>query len=106
MSKEILVVLSEWGFWGEEVAGPLEVLDRHRNTATFITPNGLDDPLNHSALFPVRPCFNSENTGHNLEVRSTAPDKAGEGLKKLDARLLVGGSGPIVDESDLRRYGW
>ena len=24
MSKRILVVLSEWGYWGEELLGPLE----------------------------------------------------------------------------------
>lgn len=26
-TKKILVVLSEWGYWGEELVGPLEVLD-------------------------------------------------------------------------------
>ena len=25
--KKVLTVLSEWGFWGEELVGPLEVLD-------------------------------------------------------------------------------
>ena len=27
MSKKILVVLSEWGYWGEELVGPLEAFD-------------------------------------------------------------------------------
>ena len=40
MSKRILVVLSEWGYWGEELVGPLEVLDKHGYTLTFMTPNG------------------------------------------------------------------
>ena len=27
MSKKILVVVSEWGFWGEELVGPLEAFE-------------------------------------------------------------------------------
>ena len=29
MSRKILCVLSEWGFWGEELGGPLDALDKH-----------------------------------------------------------------------------
>ena len=137
MSKEVLVVLSEWGFWGEELVGPIEVLDKAGYKTTFMTPTGkrahalppsmtegyfdpplgkcvtdayfaqktreidastrLDNPLNLSELFPVRPYFNSENFGHGLEAYHNARDKAWEGLMKFDALLLVGGSGPIVD---------
>lgn len=38
--KKILVTLSEWGFWGEELVGPLEVLDAHGYETTFVTPKG------------------------------------------------------------------
>lgn len=38
--KKILVVLSEWGFWGEELVGPLEALDSAGYAITFATPNG------------------------------------------------------------------
>ena len=38
--RKILVVLSEWGFWGEELVGPLEVLDAHGCQSTFATPKG------------------------------------------------------------------
>jgi putative intracellular protease/amidase len=40
MNKQILVVLSEWGYWGEELVGPLEVFDEHGYTSTFMTPTG------------------------------------------------------------------
>ena len=40
MLKKILVVLSEWGFWGEELVGPLEVLDAAGYEVRFATPNG------------------------------------------------------------------
>src|SRR5512133_912262 len=38
--RQILTVLSEFGFWGEELVGPLEVLDEHGYTTAFMTPKG------------------------------------------------------------------
>lgn len=38
--KRILVVLSEWGYWGEELVGPLETFDAAGYDVTFITPTG------------------------------------------------------------------
>ena len=40
MSKRILVVLSEWGYWGEELVGPLDVLTSAGYSLDFMTPNG------------------------------------------------------------------
>ncbi len=40
LKKKILFVLSEWGFWGEELIGPLEVLEKADYTNEFATPNG------------------------------------------------------------------
>jgi putative intracellular protease/amidase len=40
LKKRILFVLSEWGFWGEELIGPLEVLSEAGYTIDFATPNG------------------------------------------------------------------
>lgn len=40
MSKQILIVLSEWGFWGEELIGPLEIFDAQGYTSVFCTPKG------------------------------------------------------------------
>lgn len=39
-TKKVLVMLSEWGYWGEELVGPLEVLDQHGYTSTFMTARG------------------------------------------------------------------
>jgi putative intracellular protease/amidase len=58
--KKILCCLSEWGYWGEELVGPLEVLDAHGYETIIMTPKGkrahalppsmeegyLDPPLN------------------------------------------------------------
>ena len=40
MSKRILVVLSEWGYWGEELIGPLDVCDEKGYEVDFMTPTG------------------------------------------------------------------
>lgn len=40
MSKKILIVLSEWGYWGEELIGPLEACDAAGYEITFLTPTG------------------------------------------------------------------
>lgn len=40
MSKKILIVLSEYGFWGEELVGPLDVLDQKGYDTVFMTPKG------------------------------------------------------------------
>ena len=38
--KRILFILSEWGYWGEELVAPLEVLDARGYETVFATPNG------------------------------------------------------------------
>ena len=40
MMRKILIVLSEWGFWGEELVGPLEVFDENGYASDFCTPTG------------------------------------------------------------------
>ncbi|MBP0456298.1 type 1 glutamine amidotransferase domain-containing protein [Streptomyces montanisoli] len=40
MSKRILVVLSEFGYWGEELVGPVEAFDARGYRITFATPTG------------------------------------------------------------------
>jgi len=38
--KKILIVLSEWGYWGEELVGPLETFDAAGYQVDFATPTG------------------------------------------------------------------
>ncbi|MBF2073094.1 MAG: type 1 glutamine amidotransferase domain-containing protein [Synechococcales cyanobacterium C42_A2020_086] len=40
MSRKILIVLSEWGYWGEELVGPLETFDAAGYQVDFATPTG------------------------------------------------------------------
>jgi putative intracellular protease/amidase len=38
--RRVLIVLSEWGYWGEELVGPLGEFDRVGYDVEFCTPNG------------------------------------------------------------------
>ena len=38
--KKIIFILSEWGYWGEELIGPLEACDHQGYEITFVTPTG------------------------------------------------------------------
>jgi putative intracellular protease/amidase len=39
-NRRILTILSEWGYWGEELVGPVEVLDKAGYELDFATPTG------------------------------------------------------------------
>ncbi len=40
MSRKVLCILSEWGFWGEELVGPLDALDKYGYEVVFATSKG------------------------------------------------------------------
>lgn len=40
MTRKILIVLTEWGYWGEELIGPLETFDAAGYQVDFATPTG------------------------------------------------------------------
>jgi putative intracellular protease/amidase len=44
MTKKILCCLSEWGYWGEELVAPYDVLMAHGYQIDFVTPNGEKPP--------------------------------------------------------------
>lgn len=50
--KKILIVLSEWGYWGEELVGPLEVFDKHGYAVDFMTPTGRKPPALPPSMEP------------------------------------------------------
>jgi putative intracellular protease/amidase len=44
MAKKVLCILSEYGYWGEELVGPLEALDAHGYDVVFATSSGRRPP--------------------------------------------------------------
>lgn len=74
--KKILVVLSEWGYWGEELVGPLETFDAAGYQVAFATPTG-KRPV---ALTPsMDPNFIDPPLGRTVVSKEMA-----EKVKKLD----------------------
>ncbi|MFH8386527.1 type 1 glutamine amidotransferase domain-containing protein [Kitasatospora sp. NPDC018058] len=143
MPKHILIVLSEYGYWAEELVGPLSEFDQRGYRVTFATPGGkraralppsldeeyvdpplgrsvttaevaalgravdsgnrLDDPLNLNAWLPERPYTSSPGHLRELEEYHRSLEQVDADLRKYDALLIVGGSGPIVDLANNER---
>lgn len=80
MSKKILSTLSERGYWGEELLGPVRACDAQGYETDFATPTGKRPVALPPSLDPG--CFDPP-----LGRSSTTPEVA-------------------VPESGLRRYGW
>lgn len=94
MSRRILIVLSEWGYWGEELVGPVEVFDKAGYTVDFATPKGrrpvpigvsldasyVDPPLGRGVTTPdmaekVREISQSERLGDPINLEAWLPDR-------------------------------
>jgi putative intracellular protease/amidase len=94
MAKKILIVLSEWGYWGEELLGPLETFDAARYELTFATPKGkrpvalppsmdpnyVDPPLgrpvtSREVAAKVRELDKSDRLNHPVNLSVWLPDR-------------------------------
>jgi putative intracellular protease/amidase len=94
VSKKILVVLSEYGYWGEELVGPLSVFDERGYDAVFATPTGkrpralppsldpsyVDPPLGRSVTTEevaelARSVDESDRLDNPLDISAWVPDR-------------------------------
>src|SRR5437879_206891 len=94
MSKRILIILSEWGYWGEELVGPLETFDNAGYEVDFATPTGkrpvalsasldpnyIDPPLGRSVTTPevadkARALDSSNRLDAPLSLANLMPDR-------------------------------
>lgn len=76
MTKKILIVMSEWGYWGEELIGPLEQFDAMGYESTFATPTG-KKPV------PLPPSYDPKFIDPPLGKHVTSEEMA-EKVLKLD----------------------
>ena len=51
--KNVLFVVSEWGYWGEELIGPLDVMLEEGYEYTFVTPRGRKPPALPPSILPL-----------------------------------------------------
>ncbi len=77
MSRRILVVVSEFGYWGEELVDPLEALDAAGYACEFATPRG-----RRPVALP--PSLDPEFVDPPLGRRVTTPDMAAK-VRALEA---------------------
>jgi len=71
MTRKILVTLSEYGYWGEELIGPLDVFIEQGWEYTFVTPRGRKPPALPPSMEPgfVDPrCIRSSPTNTMLSA--------------------------------------
>ncbi|WP_026416414.1 type 1 glutamine amidotransferase domain-containing protein [Actinomadura oligospora] len=87
MAKRILVVLSEFGYWGEELVGPVEAFDARGYRVTFATPTGKRPPALPPSLDPeyVDPPLGRSVTTPDMARRAAALDSS----PRLDAPLSL-----------------
>lgn len=94
MAKKILVILSEYGYWGEELVGPLAATDRAGYETVFMTPTGrrpeplppsmdsgyIDPPLGRPVVSPemaekVRAMDKSSRLDNPLSLKGLFPER-------------------------------
>ena len=94
MSKKILVLLSEYGYWGEELLGPLAACDQQGYEVTFATATGkrphalppsldpgyVDPPLGRGVTTPevavaARELDESDRLDSPLSLATWVPDR-------------------------------
>jgi putative intracellular protease/amidase len=94
VSKQILVILSEYGYWGEELVGPLSVFDKQGYDVVFATPQGkrpralppsldpnyIDPPLGRSVTTPetaalARAVDESDRLDDPIDISAWVPDR-------------------------------
>jgi putative intracellular protease/amidase len=94
MARKILVILSEYGYWGEELLGPLVAFDRQGYDTVFATPTGkrahalppsldpgyLDPPLGRTVTTPevavaAKELDESERLDDPLDLSAWIPDR-------------------------------
>ena len=79
--KKVLIVLSEFGYWGEELVGPLQVLQKAGYEPVFFTPKGNRPP----ALPPsMDPTYVDPPLGRTV----VSPEMAKK-TKKIDGSALL-----------------
>ena len=111
---KVHIVLSSFGFWGEELVAPMEELGAAGIQYDFSTPYGhppavvdvsmdptyIDPPLGRTVTAPEMAAKVQEvvESGRLNDVRAVADVSVSE----FDALLMVGGSGPILDMNNCR----
>jgi putative intracellular protease/amidase len=85
--KRVLIILSEHGFWGEELIGPLETFDKANYEVKFATPKGKHPTALPSSMDPdyIDPALGRSVTSKIVADKVKAIDKS----PRLDNPLSI-----------------
>ena len=112
--KRVLIVLSSFGFWGEELVAPMEELDAAGIDYEFATPYGHPPKVVTVSMDPTYVDPPLGRTVTDEEMAKKMKEVIDKGMlnkvKKVEdckvddyeAILLVGGSGPVMDMNNCR----
>ena len=92
--RKVLIIISEWGYWGEELVGPLETFDKAGYQVDFATATGkrpvalppsmdpdyIDPPLGRSVTTPevaakARALDNSDRLNNPINLSTWIPER-------------------------------
>jgi len=109
MGKKVIVTLSNFGYWGEELVGPLEAMDKAGIETQFATHTGekpvvlgvsadadwIDPTLGHTVTTPemaakVRKLDASDRLANPMKINDINP-------AAYDGLCMIGGSGTLLD---------
>ena len=96
MAKKALVIVSEYGYWGEELIGPLSALDDAGYESVFATPTG-------KRPRPIPPSVNPDFVDPPLDFRVTSPATAVK-VKELDGSSRLDNPLNLSQMTPLRPY--
>ncbi len=96
MAKKALIVVSEYGYWGEELLGALAALDVAGYESVFVTPTGKRPRA-------IPPSINPDYIDPPLNLRVTSADTAAK-VKALDESGRLGNPLNLSQLTPLRPY--
>lgn len=104
MSKRILCVLSEYGYWGEELVGPLEAFDARGYETVFATPTGRQPHALPPSMDPeyIDPPLGRSVTSSQVAKLTTAIDESDRLADPVDISGWVA-ERPYTSEPDYLR---
>lgn len=104
--KKILIVLSEYGYWGEELIGPYETLDKFGYDMTFVTPTGRRPHALTASKdsASVDPPLNKHVVSEEMAEKVTEFDESTILDNPLNLTKLIGIRPYLSEENYLRKY--
>lgn len=104
--KKVLIVLSEYGYWGEELVGPYETLDKLGYGITFATPTGKRPHALPGSMIPnlVDPPLDKIVVSEEMAAKVKELDESTILDNPLNISKLVGSRPYISAEKYLRKF--